>query len=143
MNRTMILCKIHLVIILLLLALSLACNICGNNRRIQAPDTLVPIPGGEPLITCGELQDAGDDGQIPDMICETLPILTNDACQCCSPLEGQCDDDVESDTEKCCQGYECQQGFCKKKIIDKGDFKVEREERIRGSVRRRILKGFQ
>jgi len=139
-RHTVIICKAHLCLLLIISWTVGACNICGNGSQIQAPDNLVPIPGGEPLITCQELQEAGDAGQIPQMICETLPMITADACQCmpsqaptCIALDEQCTDSME-----CCNGYECQQGFCKKVIIVKGDFKLETEGRIRGDGRRRL-----
>jgi hypothetical protein len=56
------------------------CSIC-EGRIIGNPDGTIGITG-QPLVSCQELQTAGDEGQILAADCEKLPELTSDVCNC-------------------------------------------------------------
>jgi len=58
-----------------------SCSVCGEDDTVDNPDTVISVPGFED-VTCGELEESGNLGQIKEDICELLPIAINDVCGC-------------------------------------------------------------
>lgn len=57
------------------------CSVCGDGQAVAAPDVIFSSPG-EPVVSCGMLEQAGKDGQIPAAQCPLLVGLITDVCQC-------------------------------------------------------------
>ena len=51
------------------------CRLCGRGAEV------VPVSGG-PDTTCNELRDFGLNGEIPKVICDSLPVSLNGVCAC-------------------------------------------------------------
>ena len=50
------------------------CSVCGADKCVQNEDALFDFPG-QPIVPCGNLQQAGLDGSIPLTECGILPSL--------------------------------------------------------------------
>jgi hypothetical protein len=58
-----------------------ACSVCGSGMCVGFPNEIFSYPG-QPSVTCGDLQLAGYDGQIPLSLCPFLPSIINTTCGC-------------------------------------------------------------
>jgi len=56
------------------------CSICGDGKKVTKPDATFEFPG-QPTVTCGVLESAGEVGQIPLSQCPFLPPLIP-MCEC-------------------------------------------------------------
>lgn len=56
------------------------CDICGEGKRVSAPDAIFEFPG-QPAVPCGQLQLAGELGEIPLDQCAFIPPLI-EMCEC-------------------------------------------------------------
>mmetsp|Transcript_12833 Transcript_12833/g.14293 ORF Transcript_12833/g.14293 Transcript_12833/m.14293 type:complete len:211 (-) Transcript_12833:71-703(-) len=61
---------------------SQGCSICGDGKKITAPDAIFIFPG-QPSVPCGALEAAGESGAIPLAECGFLPSLVT-VCECAS-----------------------------------------------------------
>jgi len=57
------------------------CSVCGERMTITKPNTVFAYPG-QPVVTCKQLEDAGETGIIPLTECGILPRLIKDTCGC-------------------------------------------------------------
>jgi hypothetical protein len=57
------------------------CSVCGDGRVVGNKDAIFSFPG-QPLVLCGLLQNAGENGMITQKQCPLLPILIEDDCEC-------------------------------------------------------------
>jgi hypothetical protein len=56
------------------------CSVCGVGRCIGKPDAIFAFPG-QPAVSCGDLQTAGEAGLVPLNQCPSLPLFLSD-CEC-------------------------------------------------------------
>jgi len=56
------------------------CSVCGDGLQVTAPDEVFAFPG-QPAVPCGDLEIAGENGQIPLAQCPFLPPLLT-VCEC-------------------------------------------------------------
>jgi len=56
------------------------CSVCGDGKEVGEPDAIFEFPG-QPVVSCGKLQDAGANGVIPTADCNFLPTLIG-VCEC-------------------------------------------------------------
>jgi len=59
---------------------SQGCSICGDGKKVTAPDAVFSFPG-QPSVPCGALELAGEQGQIPLAQCGFIPPLVTE-CEC-------------------------------------------------------------
>jgi len=57
------------------------CSVCGNGKEVTNPDAIFSFPG-QPAISCGDLQDDGEKGDISDSQCGIFPTLITPLCDC-------------------------------------------------------------
>jgi len=64
------------------------CSVCGDGKAITKPDAIFAFPG-QPVVACGDLEKAGEEGVVPLSQCGFLPALIKDTCGC-EDLDGGC-----------------------------------------------------
>eukprot|EP00545_Synedropsis_sp_CCMP1620_P012449 CAMPEP_0119014350 /NCGR_PEP_ID=MMETSP1176-20130426/9550_1 /TAXON_ID=265551 /ORGANISM="Synedropsis recta cf, Strain CCMP1620" /LENGTH=168 /DNA_ID=CAMNT_0006967507 /DNA_START=50 /DNA_END=556 /DNA_ORIENTATION=+ len=57
------------------------CSICGEGKKVNHPNGTFIFPG-QPVVECGDLEEAGGNGTIPLAECLFLPDLVEDVCNC-------------------------------------------------------------
>mmetsp|Transcript_18294 Transcript_18294/g.27090 ORF Transcript_18294/g.27090 Transcript_18294/m.27090 type:complete len:151 (-) Transcript_18294:170-622(-) len=62
------------------------CSVCGDKSCIDSAkaDAIFEFPE-QPVVTCGALQTAGYEGDVPLAYCPVLPALIKDVCGCQCP----------------------------------------------------------
>mmetsp|Transcript_19748 Transcript_19748/g.32750 ORF Transcript_19748/g.32750 Transcript_19748/m.32750 type:complete len:299 (-) Transcript_19748:308-1204(-) len=57
------------------------CSVCGYDMKVGNSDAIFNFPG-QPLISCGVLEEAGAVGEFDPAACALLPILAEQVCEC-------------------------------------------------------------
>ena len=60
---------------------ALNCSVCGEGKRVTLPDSSFSIPS-QPSTTCGDVELAGFNGELPESSCENLPDVIAEVCGC-------------------------------------------------------------
>lgn len=57
------------------------CSVCGINQKVGSPDSIFEFPG-QVGVSCGALETAGGQGEIPMAACPFLSAMITDTCSC-------------------------------------------------------------